>query len=77
MNLLNHIAKSNSSEFFKVMVSVLTSMNGRFKRLRFKNIEIDDWSDADHAFERMSSLMKKFQFKEFNIALEGILNGFF
>ncbi|MBM0634590.1 hypothetical protein JDW19_15875 [Paenibacillus polymyxa] len=52
-------------------------MNGRFKRLRFKNIEIDDWSDADHAFERMSSLMKKFQFKEFNIALEGILNGFF
>ncbi|WP_216637941.1 hypothetical protein [Paenibacillus polymyxa] len=31
------------------------------KELRFKNIEIDDWSDEDHAFERMSSLMKKIQ----------------
>lgn len=77
LNLLNHIAKTNSSGFFKVKASALTNMNGRFTRLRSKNIEIDDWSDSDHVFERMTSLMKQFQFNEVNTALEGILSGFF
>lgn len=76
VNLLNHIAQNNSGELFKLKATALTNLNGRYTRLRSKSIEITDWSDTDHVFERMNSLMKEFRFNEVNKVLDSILKGF-
>lgn len=39
-------------------------------------MDIEDWSDADHVFERMNFLMNEFKFNEVNTVLDGILRGF-
>lgn len=76
VDLVNQIARNNDDNLFKINANALTNMNARFTRLRSKNIEIDDWSDADHVFERMNYLINQFKFVEVNEAIEGILKGF-
>ncbi|MEK5182696.1 MULTISPECIES: PD-(D/E)XK nuclease family protein [Paenibacillus] len=76
VDLMNHIVQNDIGNLFRIKANALTNMNVKFTRLRSKNIEIDDWSDADHVFERMNSLMNQFQFIEVNNVLEGILKGF-
>jgi hypothetical protein len=76
INLLNHIVQNDSANLFKMRTSALTNMSARFTKLRTRGVDIEDWSDADHVFERMSSLLNEFKFNEVNAAIEGILRGF-